>query len=497
MSLRKNLLTAVLDKADNAKAFSKGLQLEPGRGPRSQFRVGDRTYEVFTEPTSGLRGVRDINIPGSEMRLLDISQELKAIRLDRGTLRRTRRVMFDQEFAKWKSAKFITDDQARALAQKKISLLDDAPASRLATRMESSVSVAEARRFSQSAINEAGLRRGMPTRKYGSVNELIADAPSIRAQAEAIRASGIPPKYVMGDPKYDLGGLSWRDKLKTFNEIKTSRELSRFFKENPGYERAYNMLLLVASAGLWTGIGFAIDSASAARTTPTAASAAASAAASNPNSGKVFASEAEVGTFIDDVIQVALLEGAIAHQRKLNGCFLYDSIRGTMTKLHLLSCGNALVDEAMETCITRGGFASVDDVKNACPDNTFSPCLNPLCTSLVYNGATPPVVSSGVTTQPACSADAQWCSSLCDSKSFKLPEHLELMCVNVSLETAYVDLMALAGANIQEMFPPVSPPSRPRKWRWWILLIAVSITATAIVWYRRRSKARLITTPTG
>lgn len=203
-----------------------------------------------------------------------------------------------------------------------------------------------------------------------------------------------------------------------------------------------------------------------------------------------------VDEFVDDIFHVVYFQMAREHQNFLNGCFLYDTLKGTMTKVKVLSCGSVVLDDtALDTCSLLGNYSSMDSWKASCPDNTFVPCLNESCTSIVYKD-TEPTVPSNVTKQNACTASEEApCSSLCRTDAFQLESHLELICVNVDLATAYVDLIDAMGYDVKEFFQPLASPRRPLSTAIKIgfaVVILGMLSALGWMWYQRRRWVRSI-----
>jgi len=197
----------------------------------------------------------------------------------------------------------------------------------------------------------------------------------------------------------------------------------------------------------------------------------------------------------------ASMAGAVAqHQQDLNGCWMYNKLDGTKTKVKLLSCGDLDLTSAMETCSTQSfvtGSTSISD----CPNTTFNPCTRnsknrstnsqiPLvpnvCDTYVSSGS--PAAIEGVTTIPACRKldgsalpSKQSCSPYCQTENFNLPPHLALMCIDVDFSTAFVDLVSALGYDPQTIFPPANaqlvPPSGPSKAVW----IALAVIGVALL----------------
>lgn len=181
----------------------------------------------------------------------------------------------------------------------------------------------------------------------------------------------------------------------------------------------------------------------------------------------------------------ATLVGATAqHQEDLNGCWMYNELDGTKTKVKLLSCGTLDLKSAMETCTTQAFPPASGTSITKCPDTVFNPCVRgsksrssdsavPLvpnvCDAYVYKGDAPSAVS-GVKLIPACLKEdgtalpaGQSCSPYCRTANFNLPSYLKLMCINVDFNTAFVDLVSALGYDPDKVFPPLNQPQPPQE----------------------------------
>lgn len=163
------------------------------------------------------------------------------------------------------------------------------------------------------------------------------------------------------------------------------------------------------------------------------------------------------------------------HQQDLNGCWMYNRLDGTKTKVKLLSCGSLDLASAIETCTTQSFPSSVI---TECPPTTFNPCTRdstsrstdaavPLvpnvCSAYLYNTPTAPPAIAGVTLIPACRKEDgtslpqnQSCSPYCKTENFDLPPYLALMCIDVDFTTAFVDLVSALGYEPETIFPPAN-----------------------------------------
>ena len=173
--------------------------------------------------------------------------------------------------------------------------------------------------------------------------------------------------------------------------------------------------------------------------------------------------------------EATLAEAAEQHQKDLNGCWYYDYGKdGARTKVKLLTCGNADVSSATETCATQN-YAATSAAVSACPSGTFNPCAKdsrsrasgtsvPLvpnvCDYYLYNGDQPTAVQ-GVTTKDACkmpdgkALDSRAvCSPYCKSSNFNLEKNTDLFCVQVDYPTALLDLLVNLGVDPNNVVDP-------------------------------------------
>jgi hypothetical protein len=215
-----------------------------------------------------------------------------------------------------------------------------------------------------------------------------------------------------------------------------------------------------------------------------------------------------------DTVRAVFVTGALRHQKDANGCWLYDKLRGTLTKVKLLSCGQVNLENGMDTCATQRYAPGLDAAIQPCPKTLFNPCLKSasrrtlnadtpsvpnVCDTYVYNGSTPPVGVSGVTALPACagiSAD-QTCSTYCKAENFNLPDYVELICINMDFPTAYADFMANLGYSPSELFSSVKatkPPTAPSrsKMLWVLGGVAILALSGAVVYAYMSRKRRVL-----
>lgn len=211
----------------------------------------------------------------------------------------------------------------------------------------------------------------------------------------------------------------------------------------------------VILVGIIVGIVQVTGVASAAKAPP----AAAAATSTVVNEGKIH----------EDFLSLALVAAAQRYQQDMNGCWLYDKAEGTMTKVKLLTCREDTL--GIETCPTQQYTAGRDAAITGCPTKTFNPCLKSstqrtsslttprvpnVCNQYLYNSKTQsaPIDLAGVTTTDACSglSPDQSCSTYCKTEMFNLPVHMELICVDMDLATAYADLMSQLNLKPAELF---------------------------------------------
>jgi hypothetical protein len=186
----------------------------------------------------------------------------------------------------------------------------------------------------------------------------------------------------------------------------------------------------------------------------------------------------------NEALIASLGDVAAEHQKDLNGCFLYDRAKGTKTKIALLTCNNATLTNAIETCLTQS-YTAGGSALNECSDTTFNPCIKdstnrsgsgPLvpdaCSKYLYKGTKPADVS-GVTTIDACRTAGgavlgkdQSCSIYCKTENFDLPPMIDLLCVSVDLPTAFVDLLSKLDIDPKTVYPPNPPPPPPAAGFW-------------------------------
>jgi hypothetical protein len=208
----------------------------------------------------------------------------------------------------------------------------------------------------------------------------------------------------------------------------------------------------------------------------------------------------------EDYFALGLVNVTQQHQKDMNGCWLYDKSNGTMTKVKLLTCGQLVTENGLETCATQMYVPGKDVDIRGCASSTFNPCLKSstqrttnlmtprvpnVCNAYLYNSSNQdlkPTALTGVTTTDACADDrdrTQPCSTYCKTEMFNLPAHIQLICVNVDFATAYADLMTQLGLKPATLFSSMranantptsgTPRSGLSKWLWVGVGIVVAI----------------------
>ena len=219
-----------------------------------------------------------------------------------------------------------------------------------------------------------------------------------------------------------------------------------------------------------------------------------------------------IGLYMD-TISLVIVAAAQQHQKDMNGCWLYNKVEGTLTKVKLLTCGHFAATAELETCATQAYTPGNDAAIVNCPAGTFNPCLKSstqrttnlstptvpnVCNAYLYNGSTPPLGVAGVTTTAACAGvpAEQACSSYCKTELFNLPPTMQLICVDMDFATAYADLMSQLGYSPSELFVstqaktpvPVAPSRSKVLWVLGGVAVAVLLAAAGYVFMRRRKQ---------
>jgi len=490
-TLKSNIASA-LENPANRTALSNGIKGKAG----GAFQINGRTYRITYAGSPPKRMIQDINLTDSITPVTELTSTMKAIKVEKGVIRpvSTRQAMVDAANAKWKSYG-LNDDMARTKATNEVARMEQSTANQIATRMDRANTLATSRtRTAGSAASRntpeaAALRRDLSSKTYSTIDDVTRDIPGIQRQASQARSAGLTPKELPVKPATAANDI--QSVIKKADDAVSSGRTNQRTKEVIGRIGQVLVIGIVAAlVGLFaTGKFGGQQSARTVEGSPQGASAAAAAAVATSQTAT---QEAEA--FLQDYIEVAFLQAAIEHQKFLNGCFLYDSILGTLTKIKVLSCNGVDTTNAMDTCSLSGRYTSAQDVVNACPGNTFIPCLDPLCTKVLYNAPTAPTVVAGTTSVNACAGIEydDFCSSYCRADAFDLPEHQELMCVNLSVEAAYIDLMSALGYNVEEMFPTGPRTNSPSSKRWlWVLIAAVAVSVLvggAVVYKRRKNR---------
>lgn len=469
-----------LDTPTGRTTISNGIKNTAG-----VFQLNGRTYRVSGPPRN--KYIEDITVPGERMAVGGITAYVRLIekwgRIIRPISNRQARI--DAANATWKSYG-LSDDAARNKATKDIERIERSSANQMATRIDDATTLANSRRGSAASRNTpeaTALRRDVSTKTLSTIDDVTRNIPGIQRQAAQARLIGLTPNELPVKPATAANDVQLLGR-KVDNAVSQGRVNQRT-KEIIGRVGQVVVLGLVgALVGVFATGGFGGQQSARTVEGSLQTAAAAAAASASPTATQ------EAEAFFQDYIDVAFLQAAIEHQKFLNGCFLYDSILGTLTKVKVLSCNGVDTTNGLETCSLSGRYTSAEDVQTACPNNTFIPCLDPVCSNVLYNAPTAPAPVSGTTSVNACK-DIEYddyCSTYCRTDAFDLPEHQELMCVNLSVEAAYIDLMSALGYNVEEMFPAGprtnSPPSK--RWVWVVVVVAVIVLVGGAVVYKRR-----------
>lgn len=465
----------------------------------SKIRVGDRTYTLGG--SKGQWTLADDAIEGSTMRLSQLSDDLTpTVTVKNGTPR----ISADEFSTKIRSSfsesgQFTTAAQLDQAVKATTQQVFNNPAVSRINRINDSAQAADA------ASNLGG--RKLSRAEEGALTQRFAlsrtdKTPNVRQLLREVNANvldgAVDNVLQKVTNKKPLMRMDASKQLGTelVSKFRNADSNGRWGSRVKGFISKYQ-------ADLLAGISIAWKALAAVRTTlPTAAAAAATASDAG-------ASEEELRY---DTFGMILVEGALAHQQDVNGCWMYDKLRGTLTKVKLLSCGQVSLDNAMDTCATQNYAPGLDASIRPCSNTVFNPCLKNgtqrtlnsatpavpnVCSTYLYN-TTAPASVSGVTAIDACagvSAD-QTCSSYCKAEHFDLPEYVELICVNMDFPTAYADFMSQLGYNPTELFSSVNnatrtPPSpAPKSKTTWIVVGVVAglviLGAAGYVYLSRR-----------
>jgi hypothetical protein len=473
-------MDAISGNVSAKKALISGMKQKPGK----TFTLNGRTYQVGElRGTKYLLDVNDPNLVRTTYREIVDSIQTSNFVVRRGIPRAPAyKDLLTQNVNTLKRAGGYTDEQVSQLARQKTEQTLSSQANKVAQTLDNSASIAQR---ASAFRNTPELQRIASSKNvFTSAKDVVQNKVEIQSQANVIRNSGVAPKVLPVRAETLTDDVN---RLKV--NVESAKAKGRIHSSL--FERYIGPLLVITAVvvaiSLFVTLGPKLQSAAG-----MPMSAADASTADVDMSQLTPAQRQEAISLTDDFIQVTFFQMAVDHRNFLNGCFLHDKIEGTLKKVKVLSCGSVVVDNAMETCSMLGNYTSMQSWKDSCPENTFVPCLNETCTSIVYNGAIPNVASD-VTKENACPAtdnDDTPCSTFCRADAFALPEHQELICVNVDQKTAYVDLMDALGYNTQEMFPSV-PPRRTLNQTTKIIFIVLllgGVGAIGWMWYQRRQR---------
>lgn len=463
--LINDILVATVDNPGNRKTLAEGLRKGSGK-----IELNGRTYEVGF--VNNKKIIRDVDVPNSVTSFRDLVPALikKDVILSGGIPRpaSTFEQLLEFNLKRMRQVPGLTESQVLVRAKTATEQAMMTQANRMARQLSKTATVAQ---NSSRKVNAARLEQVrqsvLAVPAVDAVDDLVKNRSAIQSSAAAIADSGVAPKTL---PSAANNKIAQTIELvdQQVGMGKTTSKVKKRLAQVAGFT-------IVSIAAALAGKYASSQSAAGDRNSQASA---ATDASSQPTAAQL--KEAE--RLLDSYLQTVFVQMALDHQNFLNGCFLYDTIDGTLTKVKLLSCGKVVIDNAMDTC------AINDSSKGTCPENTFIPCLDEACTSIVYNG-TEPDVPSNVSKQNACSNSDAPCSSFCQTNAFQLSEHLELLCIDVDLPTAYVDLMDVLGYNIEELFPS---PSRKMQHMFGkvgigilILLLLAVLCGLAWYWYQR------------
>lgn len=467
----RHLLDATADNATARQRLTRLMNKDAGY----KFSFNGRNFEIVK--VDGKKLLRDMDNPQLTSTYREIMNGLdSSIIVARDGVLRVPSVkeLLAQNVDTFKRVGGYTDEQVAQLARQQTDRMLSSQASKVVQSLDNSTSVAQR---AGSFRDTPELRRiaSNPVR-VNSANDVVLNRELIQTQVKQINSSGVAPKVSrMNAETIDV------DLLK-----KNAENAEAIGRTGPTTRQRVIGSLVI---GVISVIAIALFATLGPRS-QSAVGMAAAAGTSIDLSQLTAAQRQEATSLTNDYIQWTFFQMVVDHQKFLNGCYFHNKIEGTLKKVQLLSCGSVATGEnAMETCSFSGNIPSRD----SCPENTFVPCLDATCTSIVYNGPVPNVTSS-VTKQNACPTtnDNAPCSAFCRADNFALPEYVELICVNVDLKTAYVDLMDALGYNVQEMFP-ASPrhPLRQTIQIAFVLLLLVGVGVFGWMWYRRRRRQTL------
>jgi hypothetical protein len=505
--------------------FSKFMDDVADAPTGTKIKVGDRTYTLGG--TNGAWTLVDDALPGSTMRLTQLSDELSppivikngTPRVDMNDFTTSVRTGLSE------TGELLTPAQLDEAVKATTQQIANSPAISRLSRLDNSAQV----------VDQTALPRGTSNRNVmRSLTDPVRANPTPFATRQMVNA--IDSQVVDGAIGNTIGSLAKKGSTSSLNvaeAARVGRELvekvnagaskGRFGPSVREFVKKYQSELFAVGMFIVAGplMGYitadAVDSTTS--TTPATSAtldqrapfAAAAATQNIPNED-----EARY-----DAYSLFLINAALIHQKDVNGCWLYDKLRGTLTKVKVLSCGRVTLDNAMDTCPTQNYAPGLDASIQSCPSTLFNPCLKSssrrtpnattpavpnVCDRYVYNtngaaNGSRPAAVTGVTAIDACAgleAD-QTCSTFCKADQFNLPEYMQLICINMDLPTAYADFISELGLKPVEMFSSAkannSPPPSPKSGSalLWILggasAILLGLVVYALIRRKRSSSA--------
>ncbi len=390
----------------------------------------------------------------------------------------------------------LTQEQIRVQSAKDVLQVQKTQAYQKLSQLDETATQANQLRLSSSALPDSQVARmtnNLPT----TADDILARRASTRESVQALKREGILPE----NPPIRASALvDDASKLqKSLDQAVAKGTAPLTLKEKL---MAGAFAVVIVTLGSILGVMIDMDKKNKEKRkkknaegedkqTPTTSSSAAALRATTEDNDN----EPNAHQDLEDLLQLTTLQMVIEYQKNVNGCYLLDKFQGTMTKVQALSCGGVNVSSAIPSCdLVYTSMTNVDDMRSRCSENTFIPCLDDTCQSIAYAGTKPATTKSVV---DACAENPNGgaCSTLCDSKAFHLPEHLELICVNMDVRTAYLDLMKKLDYNVLEMFPTLQDPNtKPPKPRWFLIGLTMCICLIIlalglygyVVYFRRR-----------
>jgi hypothetical protein len=468
------------------KSLTDKLNVTPNGG---RFQSGGRTYEV--RQVGDDLTLMDVDLPGSNIKLTELMDELLPPVAIKNGAPRVDMTAFETKLKNQFSDLGKPAQQADIMAKAEMDRIRSGPAVRRLSTIDEAAKAADqsvtsggraSNRVNETSVvrsaaddvklgqwsSEADVRRtlsqtdvGTFTRSADNINTALDNAPrnSVRALAGVTddAAKLTPENLQTGLKNLEAAGK----KAETLGTISKS---------------ALKQLLAIAVAGVVLGAvlpsiipppspTFETSSPPPATKTVTGVAQAAAQSTAPPT---------DASKMSEDFVALGLVAVAQQHQKDMNGCWLFDKSNGTMTKVKLLTCGQLVTENGLETCATQTYVPGKDAEIRGCASGTFNPCLKSstqrtpnlmtprvpnVCNAYLYNSSNQdlrPTTIAGVTTTDACAnASTQPCSTYCKTESFNLPVHMQLICVDVDFATAYADLMGQLGIQPAQLFSSV------------------------------------------